>query len=33
MARALTIWFHQFFGEKGGTFKPGPFIPPVDPNV
>lgn len=28
-ARKLGIWFHRTFGQR--TFKPGPFIPPPDP--
>jgi type I restriction enzyme R subunit len=32
LARTLAIWFHQSFGEKGTTFKAGPFIPPKDPS-
>ncbi|WP_186198169.1 type I restriction-modification system endonuclease [Burkholderia gladioli] len=33
VARALAIWFHQSFGERGTAFKPGPFIPPEDPSA
>lgn len=32
VARKLAIWFHQSFGKTGTKFKPGPFIPPVDPS-
>lgn len=31
VARELAIWFHRAFGRDGGTFKPGPFVPPKDP--
>ena len=30
-ARALGIWFHQTFGDP--KFKPGPFVPPADPDA
>lgn len=33
VARALTLWFHQSFGQKGNAFKPGAFITPVDPSA
>lgn len=34
MARQLAIWFHRTFGGAGGkSFKPGPFVPPEDPNA
>jgi type I restriction enzyme R subunit len=32
VARNLAIWFHQSFSNAGTKFKPGPFIPPVDPS-
>ncbi|QDD92061.1 type I restriction-modification system endonuclease [Pseudomonas oryzihabitans] len=32
VGRALAIWYHQSFGNGGSTFKPGPFITPVDPS-
>lgn len=32
VARSLAIWFHQSFGKVGTHFKPGPFVPPVDPS-
>ena len=32
VARKLAIWFHQSFGKIGTDFKPGPFIPLVDPS-
>jgi type I restriction enzyme R subunit len=32
VARKLAIWFHQSFGKAGIAFKPGPFIPPIDPS-
>ncbi|TYL46582.1 type I restriction-modification system endonuclease [Marinomonas sp. IMCC 4694] len=32
VARKLTIWFHQSFGEAGVKFKPGPFVAPTDPS-
>lgn len=32
VARKLAIWFHQSFGEQGMAFKPGAFVPPVDPS-
>ncbi len=32
VARTLSIWFHQSFGQSGTAFKPGPFIPPPDPS-
>jgi type I restriction enzyme R subunit len=32
IARALSIWYHQSFGQKGTHFKPGPFTPPQDPS-
>lgn len=32
VARALSIWFHRSFGNKGADFKPGPFVPPPDPS-
>lgn len=32
VARKLAIWFHQSFGRQGAKFKPGPFVPPVDPS-
>jgi type I restriction enzyme R subunit len=31
-ARALAIWYHQSFGKHGASFKPGPFVAPVDPS-
>lgn len=30
MCRAFCVWFHQVFGNDK-KFKPGPFIPPPDP--
>lgn len=33
VARALAIWFHQAIGKADQSFKPGPFIPPVDPSL
>lgn len=32
VARKLAIWFHQSFGKIGTDFKPGPFVPLVDPS-
>jgi type I restriction enzyme R subunit len=32
IARQLAIWFHRAFGRAPG-FKPGPFIPPPDPQA
>lgn len=33
VARKLAIWFHQSFGKAGVSFKPGPFVAPVDPSL
>lgn len=33
VARELAIWFHRSFGTTGTHFKPGPFVPPVDPSA
>ncbi len=30
-ARALGVWFHRTFGDP--QFKPGPFVPPPDPDA
>jgi len=32
IARALAVWYHQSFGEKGTSFKPGKFVLPQDPS-
>jgi type I restriction enzyme R subunit len=31
IARQLGVWFHRTFAER--RFKPGPFVPPPDPEV
>ncbi len=31
-ARELAVWYHKAFGKQGTAFKPGPFVPPVDPS-
>lgn len=34
MARQLALWFHRTFGGAAGKqYKPGPFVPPEDPNA
>lgn len=33
VARTLAIWFHRSFGNAGADFKPGPFVPPIDPSA
>jgi type I restriction enzyme R subunit len=32
LARSLSIWFHQLFGDLKQPFKAGPFILPEDPS-
>lgn len=33
IARRLAVWFHQSFGKQGTSFKPGPFVSPLDPSL
>jgi type I restriction enzyme R subunit len=32
VARSLAVWYHQAVSPNGGKFRPGAFVPPVDPS-